>query len=69
MIITNGEALAAKAKQLTTTAKQPHPWEFVHDDIGYNYRLSNINAAVGCAQIENTSGCWSRLKQVQPAYK
>ncbi len=52
MIITNEEALAAKAKHLTTTAKQPHPWEFVHDDIGYNYRLPNINAAVGCAQME-----------------
>ena len=52
MIITNDEALAAKAKHLTTTAKQPHPWEFIHDDVGYNYRLPNINAAVGCAQME-----------------
>ena len=52
MIITNYEALAAKAKHLTTTAKRPHPWEFVHDTIGYNYRLPNINAAVGCAQME-----------------
>jgi perosamine synthetase len=56
MIITNGEALAARAKHLTTTAKQPHPWEFVHDDVGYNYRLPNINAAVGCAQME----CFAR---------
>jgi aminotransferase in exopolysaccharide biosynthesis len=52
MIITNGEALAAKAKHLTTTAKQPHPWEFIHDEVGYNYRMPNINAAVGCAQME-----------------
>jgi len=52
MIITNREALAAKAKHLTTTAKRPHPWEFVHDDVGYNYRMPNINAAVGCAQME-----------------
>lgn len=57
MIITNDEILAAKAKHLTTTAKQPHPWEFVHDVIGYNYRLPNINAAVGCAQME----CFARV--------
>jgi perosamine synthetase len=56
MILTNDEALAAKAKHLTTTAKQPHPWKFVHDDIGYNYRLPNINAAVGCAQLECFAG-------------
>lgn len=56
MIITNGEALAAKARHLTTTAKQPHPWEFVHDDVGYNYRMPNINAAVGCAQMECFAG-------------
>ncbi len=52
MILTNDEKLAAKAKHLTTTAKQPHPWEFFHDDVGYNYRMPNINAAVGCAQME-----------------
>jgi aminotransferase in exopolysaccharide biosynthesis len=52
MIITNDETHAAKAKHLTATAKQPHPWKFVHDDVGYNYRLPNINAAVGCAQME-----------------
>jgi len=52
MIITNDEDVAARAKHLTTTAKKPHPWEFVHDDIGYNYRMPNINAAVGCAQME-----------------
>lgn len=52
MIITNNETLAAKAKHLTTTAKQAHPWEFVHDEVGYNYRMPNINAAVGCAQME-----------------
>jgi len=52
MIITNDEKLAAKAKHLTTTAKKPHPWEFIHDMVGYNYRMPNINAAVGCAQME-----------------
>jgi perosamine synthetase len=52
MIITNDKTHAEKAKHLTTTAKQPHPWEFIHDDVGYNYRMPNINAAVGCAQME-----------------
>lgn len=52
MIITNDEALARRAKHLTTTAKVPHPYEFVHDEIGYNYRLPNLNAALGCAQME-----------------
>lgn len=53
MIITNNEALAKRAKHLTTTAKQPHKWEFYHDEIGYNYRLPNINAALACAQMES----------------
>ncbi len=52
MIVTNDEALAKHAKHLTTTAKVPHPYEFVHDEIGYNYRLPNLNAALGCAQME-----------------
>lgn len=52
MIITNDETLAEKARHLTTTAKRPHPWEFVHDEVGYNYRMPNVNAAVGCAQME-----------------
>ena len=52
MIITNNEALAKKAKHITTTAKIPHKWDYVHDMVGYNYRLPNINAALGCAQME-----------------
>lgn len=51
-IITNDPELARRAKHLTTTAKLPHRWEFVHDEIGYNYRMPNINAALGCAQLE-----------------
>jgi aminotransferase in exopolysaccharide biosynthesis len=51
MILTN-EILGARAKHLTTTAKTPHPYEFVHDEIGYNYRMPNLNAALGCAQLE-----------------
>ena len=52
MIITDDEALAKHAKHLTTTAKVPHPFEYIHDEIGYNYRLPNLNAALGCAQME-----------------
>ncbi|MBS0459042.1 MAG: LegC family aminotransferase [Proteobacteria bacterium] len=52
MIVTDDEALARHAKHLTTTAKIPHPYEFVHDEVGYNYRLPNLNAALGCAQME-----------------
>jgi len=52
MILTNDDELGPLAKHLTTTAKKPHPWKFEHDMIGYNYRLPNINAALGCAQME-----------------
>lgn len=52
MIVTDDEGLAKRAKHLTTTAKIPHPFEFVHDEVGYNYRLPNLNAALGCAQME-----------------
>lgn len=51
-ILTNDLELGAKAKHLTTTAKLPHPWRFEHDQVGYNYRLPNLNAALGCAQLE-----------------
>jgi perosamine synthetase len=51
-ILTNDESLAVRAKHLTTTAKIAHKWEFDHDEIGYNYRMPNINAALGCAQME-----------------
>ncbi len=51
-ILTNNAALAIHAKHLTTTAKLPHAWEFRHDEVGYNYRLPNLNAALGCAQLE-----------------
>jgi len=51
MLLTNAE-LGSRAKHLTTTAKQPHAFEYVHDEIGFNYRLPNLNAALGCAQLE-----------------
>ncbi|CAO80543.1 LegC family aminotransferase [Candidatus Cloacimonas acidaminovorans] len=52
MILTDDDELGPLAKHLTTTAKKPHPWKFEHNMIGYNYRLPNINAALGCAQME-----------------
>jgi perosamine synthetase len=51
MIITNDEELACQAKHITTTAKVAHKWEYVHDRVGYNYRMPNLNAALGCAQL------------------
>lgn len=52
MIITNDEEFAVRAKHITTTAKVPHKWEYIHDEVGYNYRLTNVNAALGFAQME-----------------
>lgn len=53
MLLFQDEGLGKLAKHLTTQAKVPHRWAFVHDHIGYNYRMPNINAALGCAQLEN----------------
>jgi perosamine synthetase len=55
-ILTNDEELGTLAKHLTTTAKLPHRWSFNHDMVGYNYRMPNINAALGCAQLEQLPG-------------
>jgi len=51
-ILTQDAEIARRAKHITTTAKVPHRWEFRHDEVGYNYRLPNLNAALGCAQLE-----------------
>lgn len=56
MIVTDDEVLARRAKHLTTTAKVPHPYEYVHDELGYNFRMPNLNAALGCAQMEQLDG-------------
>ena len=50
-ILTNDQRLADRALHLTTTAKLPHPWRYVHDEVGFNYRMPNLNAALGCAQL------------------
>lgn len=51
-IVTNTKLLAEKGKHLTTTAKVPHKWDYVHDELGYNFRMPNLNAALACAQLE-----------------
>ena len=55
-IVTNDMELGIKAKYLTTTAKVPHPYEYVHDQLGYNFRMPNLNAALACAQLEQLNG-------------
>lgn len=68
-IVTNDEALAKRAKHVTSTAKVPHRWEFFHDEVGYNFRLPNLNAAVGCAQLEQLSGFLQRKKILAHRYE
>ena len=69
MITTNDESIAAKARHLTTTAKKPHPWEFDHDEVGYNYRMPNINDAIGCAQIERLNATLKNKRITAHMYK
>jgi aminotransferase in exopolysaccharide biosynthesis len=68
-IITNDEALAKKAKHLTTQAKVPHAWEFVHDHIGYNYRMPNLNAALALAQLEQLPNFIENKLELAHQYK
>lgn len=63
MIVTDNQELALRAKHLTTTAKLPHPTEFIHDEIGYNYRLPGICAALGVAQVEELDN-FLKIKEV-----
>lgn len=69
MILFQDEELGARAKHLTTQAKVPHRWEFRHDAIGYNYRMPNINAALGCAQLENLDKMIQSKREVATAYE
>ena len=68
MMLFNDEELAAHAKHLTTQAKVPHRWEFRHDYVGYNYRMPNINAALGCAQLENLEKFIASKRQLALEY-
>lgn len=68
-IVTDDDELGALGKHLTTTAKVTHPWEFVHDQVGYNYRLPNLNAALACAQLEQLSSILANKRKTAALYK
>jgi perosamine synthetase len=67
-LVTNDESLARRAKHLTTTAKISHPYEYVHDTVGYNYRLPNLNAALACAQLEQLDGFIGNKRELARKY-
>ena len=68
MILTNDEELSLKAKHLTTQAKKNHLWEYSHDQIGYNYRMPNINAALGLAQLEQLDDFLASKREIANQY-
>ena len=67
-IVSNNVKLAEKGKYLTTTAKQPHPYEYFHDELGYNYRMPNINAALACAQLEQLDRFLTEKREIAKLY-
>ena len=69
VIVTDDETIAKRAKHITTTAKIPHPYEYVHDQIAYNYRLPNINAALLVAQLEQLDGFLKSKRELALKYK
>ena len=68
VIVTDDESLAKRAKHLTTTAKVPHPFEYVHDEIGFNYRMPNLNAALLVAQLEQLDNFCENKKELALKY-
>lgn len=68
-IITNDEKIAKHAKHISTTAKLPHPWEFSHDEIGFNYRMPNLNAALACAQLEQLDNFITNKRELAHLYE
>ena len=68
-ILTNDEEMGRLAKHLTTTARAPHKWAIIHDHIGYNYRMPNINAALGCAQLEQLPGFLTTKRNLAEKYR
>lgn len=69
MIITDNVEFAKKVKHITTTAKIPHKWEYVHDEIAYNYRLTNLNAAIGVAQMEEIDKYLANKRETATKYQ
>ncbi len=68
-ILTDDPQLAELSRHLSTTAKLPHPWKYVHNDVGYNYRMPNINAAIGCAQLERIDYIIRTKRELYKKYK
>ncbi|QLC67463.1 LegC family aminotransferase [Flavobacterium sp. LPB0248] len=68
-IVTNDPKLGEKGKYLTTTAKIPHPYEYVHDEMGYNFRMPNLNAALACAQLEQLGDFLENKRQLAKEYE
>lgn len=68
-IVTDNKALAAHAKHLTTTAKKPHPYLYEHDEVGFNYRMPNLNAALACAQLENLDRFLADKRELAALYR
>jgi aminotransferase in exopolysaccharide biosynthesis len=69
MVLCNAADVGARTKHITTTAKVPHPYEFYHDEPGFNYRMPNINAALGCAQMEGLPEFIKHKRQLAMKYK
>ena len=69
VIVTNNAELGAKAKFLTTTAKTPHPYEYVHEELGYNFRMPNLNAALACAQLEQLNTFLDNKRELAKDYQ
>jgi perosamine synthetase len=67
-ILTDDPLVARRAKHLTTTARVPHAWEYRHDEVGYNYRMPNLNAALGCAQLEQLPSFIERQRRLHDLY-
>ena len=68
MIITNDDEIARRVRHITTTAKKPHPWLYIHDELGFNYRLPALNAALGCAQMEVLADYVDRKRALADRY-
>lgn len=68
-IVIDNDVLADRAKHLTTTAKTDHPWEYIHDEVGYNYRMPNLNAALACAQLEQLEDFLKDKRELAGAYQ
>jgi aminotransferase in exopolysaccharide biosynthesis len=68
MIISDDDAFAERARHISTTAKMKHPWEFFHDEVGYNLRLPNVNAAIGCAQMEYFESTLANKRETASRY-